>query len=97
MRKFNVLILVTLILLVATGCGTSKSTTTLDRIKADGKMTYAMSGQYPPFNFYNEKNELTGFDVEIGQKNWRETSTYRNPMGWADRWVSTPLRQCFIW
>jgi len=71
-KKFNVLILVTLILLAATGCSAAKSnsepTTTLDRIKADGKLTYAMSGQYPPFNFYNEQNQLTGFDVEIGQE-----------------------------
>ncbi|EGW41610.1 ABC transporter substrate-binding protein [Desulfosporosinus sp. OT] len=81
MKKFNVLILVTIILLVATGCSASKSnsvtattnsnsnaTTTLDQIKADGKLTYAMSGQYPPFNYFNEQNQLTGFDVEIGQE-----------------------------
>ncbi|TGE38727.1 transporter substrate-binding domain-containing protein [Desulfosporosinus fructosivorans] len=72
MKKFNVLILVTLIMLVATGCGASKSNSAtkeaMDKIKADGKLTYAMSGQYPPFNFYNEKNELTGFDAEIGQE-----------------------------
>ena len=40
----------------------------LERIKADGKLTMAMSGQYPPFNFVNDKNELTGFDVEIGKE-----------------------------
>jgi len=72
MKKFNVLIIVTLILLVVTGCSSSKSdsaaTTTLDQIKSDGKLTYAMSGQYPPFNFYDEQNKLTGFDAEIGQE-----------------------------
>lgn len=72
MKKLNVLILVTLILLAATGCGAAKSNsaaaTTLDRIKADGKLTYAMSGQYPPFNYFNDQNQLTGFDVEIGQE-----------------------------
>jgi len=30
-------------------------------------LKFAMSGQYKPFNYYNEKNELTGFDVEIGR------------------------------
>ena len=25
-----------------------------------------MSGQYPPFNFVNEKNEVVGFDPAIG-------------------------------
>ncbi|KUO65942.1 MAG: ABC transporter substrate-binding protein [Gracilibacter sp. BRH_c7a] len=31
------------------------------------KFAFAMSGQYKPFNYYNEQNELTGFDVEIGK------------------------------
>jgi polar amino acid transport system substrate-binding protein len=36
---------------------------------SDEKPTFkfAMSGQYKPFNYYNENNELTGFDVEIGK------------------------------
>ncbi|GAB6153850.1 ABC transporter substrate-binding protein [Desulfosporosinus burensis] len=89
MKKFNMLILVTLTLLVATGCGTSKSnsdptTTTLDRIKADGKLTYAMSGQYPPFNFFNEQNVLTGFDVEIGQEIAKRINV--NPTPIATEW-----------
>jgi polar amino acid transport system substrate-binding protein len=32
-----------------------------------GEIKMAMSGQYPPFNFVDDKNTLTGFDVEIGQ------------------------------
>ncbi|MCB2216189.1 ABC transporter substrate-binding protein [Desulfofustis glycolicus] len=40
----------------------------LQRIKAKGELTMAMSGQYPPFNFVNDKNELAGFDVEIGKE-----------------------------
>ena len=38
-----------------------------DRIKEKGVATFAMSGGYPPFNYYNEENELTGFDVEIAR------------------------------
>ncbi len=70
MKRFNLLILITLFILVATGCSTSSNTatTTMDKIKDDGKLTYAMSGQYPPFNFFNEQNKLTGFDVEIGEE-----------------------------
>jgi ABC-type amino acid transport substrate-binding protein len=37
------------------------------RVKRAGKIRFAMSGGYPPFNYYNDQNELTGFDVEIGQ------------------------------
>lgn len=86
MKKFNVLILVSLILLVATGCGAAKNNTatTLDRIKADGKLTYAMSGQYPPFNYYNEQNQLTGFDVEIGQEIAKRIGV--NPAPVATEW-----------
>ncbi len=89
MKKFTILILVTLILLVMTGCGASKSnsdepTTTLERIKADGKITYAMSGQYPPFNYFNEQNELTGFDVEIGQEISKRINV--NPAPIATEW-----------
>ena len=40
----------------------------LANVKKKGKLTMAMSGQYPPFNFVNDKNQLTGFDVEIGQE-----------------------------
>lgn len=89
MKKFYVLI-ITLLVLVVTGCGASKSnsdttpTTTLDQIKADGKLTYAMSGQYPPFNFFNEQNELTGFDVEIGQEIAKQLNV--NPAPIATEW-----------
>lgn len=37
----------------------------LDDIRELGAMTFAMSGQYPPFNFVDEYNELTGFDVQV--------------------------------
>ncbi|HPE29494.1 MAG TPA: transporter substrate-binding domain-containing protein [Candidatus Mcinerneyibacteriales bacterium] len=38
-----------------------------EKAKKRGVLSFAMSGGYPPFNYYNEKNELTGFDVEIAQ------------------------------
>lgn len=37
------------------------------KVKQAGKIRFAMSGGYPPFNYYNENNELTGFDVEIAK------------------------------
>ena len=40
----------------------------LVKVKEKGKIAMAMSGQYPPFNFVDDKNNLTGFDVEIGQE-----------------------------
>jgi polar amino acid transport system substrate-binding protein len=49
------------ILMITTLCVADE----FDQINKDGEISFAMSGQYPPFNFVDEKNELTGFDVEI--------------------------------
>jgi polar amino acid transport system substrate-binding protein len=38
----------------------------LEAVKASGELRIAMSGQYPPFNFVNDKNEVVGFDASIG-------------------------------
>lgn len=38
----------------------------LEKVKAAGELKIAMSGQYPPFNFVNERNEVVGFDASIG-------------------------------
>jgi polar amino acid transport system substrate-binding protein len=35
-------------------------------IKERGVLKIAMSGQYPPFNFVNEQNQVVGFDPAIG-------------------------------
>ena len=34
-------------------------------VKEQGTIRFAMSGQYPPFNFVDENNQLSGFDVDI--------------------------------
>jgi cystine transport system substrate-binding protein len=39
----------------------------LDEAKARGSLRIACEGTYPPFNYKDEKGELTGFDVEIGK------------------------------
>ncbi|MGG4773651.1 ABC transporter substrate-binding protein [Paenalcaligenes sp. Me52] len=31
-------------------------------------LSFAMTGAYPPFSFVNERGELTGFDIEIGNE-----------------------------
>ena len=38
----------------------------LTGIKERGVLRIAMSGQYPPFNFVNDQNEVVGFDAAIG-------------------------------
>lgn len=39
----------------------------LDEVKARGTLRIACEGTYPPFNFKNDKGELTGFDVDIAK------------------------------
>ncbi|MFW6028650.1 MAG: transporter substrate-binding domain-containing protein [Halanaerobiales bacterium] len=39
----------------------------LQRVLDAGEITFAMSGGYPPFNYF-EDEELVGFDVEIGKE-----------------------------
>ncbi|MCR4268713.1 ABC transporter substrate-binding protein [Nitratireductor sp. ZSWI3] len=39
----------------------------LAKVKEAGEMKIAMSGQYPPFNFVNDRNEVVGFDASIGK------------------------------
>lgn len=52
--------------------------------KETAEWTFAMSGQYKPFNYYDEKtNELTGFDVEIGMALAEE-------MGMEPKPIATP-------
>lgn len=50
---------------------TSKSDSTdentLDKIKKAGKIIIGTGGNYRPFNYMNEKNELVGFDIEWGK------------------------------
>lgn len=40
----------------------------LNKVKKNGEISFALTGQYPPFNFVDENNTVTGFDVEIGKE-----------------------------
>ncbi len=40
----------------------------LQRVKDAGKIVFAMSGGYPPFNYFDDGDQLTGFDVDIGRE-----------------------------
>lgn len=57
---------VVLTLFALTACSDEK-TDSLTRVKDAGEISFAMSGGYPPFNFYNDSNELVGFDVDVAK------------------------------
>lgn len=39
----------------------------LDKVLAAGKLVVGSEGTYPPNSYYDENNNLTGFDVEVGR------------------------------
>ncbi len=64
MKKITVFIVTGLLLLTAV----SAFAEGLDDVKKKGVLTFSLTGQYPPFNFVDERNTVTGFDVEIGNE-----------------------------
>ncbi|MDQ2087650.1 transporter substrate-binding domain-containing protein [Herbivorax sp. ANBcel31] len=40
----------------------------LQRVLDAGEISFAMSGGYAPFNYYDGDGELTGFDIDIGKE-----------------------------
>lgn len=40
----------------------------LDKVKSASSLSIAMTGQYPPFNFVNDQNQVVGFDASIGME-----------------------------
>jgi polar amino acid transport system substrate-binding protein len=70
MKKFNMKVVLSAVLVLSmvliAGCGSSPDTT-LGKIEEEGTMTFAMTGQYPPFNFINEDGDIDGFDIDIAK------------------------------
>lgn len=48
--------------------GCQSDSNTLEEVEERGSITFAMSGGYPPFNYYNDSGDLVGFDLEIGEE-----------------------------
>ncbi|MDB1087131.1 transporter substrate-binding domain-containing protein [Streptomyces sp. ACA25] len=46
----------------------------------DGKLTFAMSGQYRPFNYFDESGEIAGFDVDLGAEIAERLGLEPNPV-----------------
>ncbi len=68
-KRVLICFLVLLFALSAAGCSNDKEGTqqdnSLQRIQDAGEISLAMSGGYPPFNYYDENNKLVGFDVDV--------------------------------
>lgn len=67
-RLFVVFAFLLIASLVLSACQSAAPKSLLDEIKSRGKLIIGAEGSYPPFIFYDEKNELSGFDIEIGRE-----------------------------
>lgn len=70
MKRIRLLLAATAITLFAimlAGCSEEKQDS-LTRVNEAGEISFAMSGGYPPFNFYDDNNELVGFDVDVANE-----------------------------
>ena len=64
MKRSFLLVILAFGVMLLSACS-SDNATTYERIKEEGKFTYAMTGQYPPYNFINEDGDVDGFDIDI--------------------------------
>ena len=70
MKKTFLGLLVALSVFPALYAGGSKESVSgdlLERIKAKGEITIAMEGTWAPWTYHDEKDQLVGYDVEVGK------------------------------
>ncbi|MBU1003493.1 MAG: ABC transporter substrate-binding protein [Proteobacteria bacterium] len=67
-RKVSLLfVMLVAVVALISGCDDSVKDS-FSRVKDAGEISFAMSGGYPPFNFYNSENQLVGFDVDVARE-----------------------------
>lgn len=62
------LTLLAVVLIAAMSCQKGESGRGLDAVQKRGELRVAMTGEFPPFNYYDEKSKLVGFDVDIANE-----------------------------
>ena len=64
----------------AAACGGSSEASSGYKLVNDGQLTFAMSGQYRPFNYFEKDGKLTGFDVDMGDEIAKKLGLKPNPV-----------------
>lgn len=83
-RKLKSLIAATAVAIAATFSLSYAHADELKTLQDSGALRVAMSGQYPPFSFTNDQNEVVGFDASIGE-------AIAERMGLKAKIVTTPF------
>lgn len=68
MKKISLLLVLCLVIGITFSSGilaAGSDESTLDKVLKSGKLTVAVFSDVPPLGFYNDKNELTGIDVDV--------------------------------
>jgi len=61
------LVLVSVLILVASGISSGQEPDRLDQILKRGKIVIGIINDFPPVGFYDEKGELDGYDVDLAK------------------------------
>ncbi|PLR67491.1 amino acid ABC transporter substrate-binding protein [Bacillus sp. UMB0893] len=80
-RYFGLFALLSAFMLILSACGTGGDKKNdgdqagsggeaelYDKVKEEGVLVIGTEGTYPPFTFHDDKDKLTGFDVEIAEE-----------------------------
>ena len=70
MKKFmSIILTVTMAGAILTGCGKkAENVNSLEAVQKVGVLTVGLDDSYPPMEFRDSKNELVGFDVDLGNE-----------------------------
>ena len=70
MKKImSIALTVTLVGALLAGCGQKQEKlNSLQAVKRSGKLTIGLDDSYPPMEFRDSKNNLVGFDVDLGNE-----------------------------
>ncbi|WP_117236764.1 ABC transporter substrate-binding protein [Thermus sediminis] len=62
---------------------------TLDQIRRGGEIRIGTEGEFPPFNYFDERNQLVGFEIDLGNAIARKLQL-------RPRWIAQPFDTLLI-